>query len=284
MQEWKIGDVRVRAAVEVAIPVPAAGLIAGLSLESAAEHLHWLQPDYVDEAGNVRLAVQSFLVESAGQRIIVDTCFGHGHALPYDLGIDTRPFPATLTATGFGRDDVDVVVCTHLHLDHVGWNVTRADDGAWEPMFPNARYLFGNDEYDHWREDPDPNKANEESVQLLVDAGLARLVANDHEITPEVRLVPTPGHTPGHVSVRIESGGQTALISGDMVHHPVQIARPDWPSVPDYDPEAAMAMRRATFGALADTGVLLLGTHFNAPAGGYVTSAGTGWTWTAHKG
>jgi glyoxylase-like metal-dependent hydrolase (beta-lactamase superfamily II) len=109
-------------------------------------------------------------------------------------------------------------------------------------------------------------------------------VANDHEITPEVRLVPTPGHTPGHVSVRIDSGGQSALISGDMVHHPVQIARPDWPSVPDFDPEAAMAMRRTTFGALADTDVLLLGTHFNDPAGGYVRSADQGWVWAPHEG
>lgn len=284
MQEWKIGDVRVRAAVEVAIPVPAAGLIAELTLESAAEHLGWLQPDYVDEAGNIRLAVQSFLVESGDTRILVDACFGHGHELPYDLGLDTRAFPATLAAAGFGRDDVDVVVNTHLHIDHVGWNVTLADDGSWEPTFPNAEYLFGRVEYDHWANDPDPNKANEESVQLVVDRGLARLVPDDHVITPEVRLVPTPGHTPGHVSVRIESGGQVGLISGDMVHHPVQIARPDWPSVPDYDPEAAMATRRSTFAALADTDVLLLGTHFNEPAGGYVRSAGNGWIWAAHKG
>ena len=283
MQEWKIGDVRVRAAVEVAVPVPAAAMVAELDLESAAEHLGWLQPDYVDADGNIRLAVQSFLVESAGRRIVVDTCFGHGHALPYDLGLDTRHHPATLADAGFGREDVDVVVCTHLHLDHVGWNVIQTANG-WEPMFPNAQYLFGNDEYDHWRGESDPNKANDESVQLLVDAGLARLVANDHEITPEVGLVPTPGHTPGHVSVRIDSGGQSALISGDLVHHPVQIARPDWPSVPDFDPEAAMAMRRTTFATLADTDVLLLGTHFNAPAGGYVRSAGHGWTWAAHKG
>jgi glyoxylase-like metal-dependent hydrolase (beta-lactamase superfamily II) len=283
VQEWKIGEVRVRAALEVGVTVPAAAVVAELDLVSAAEHLGWLQPDYVDDDGNIRLAVQSFLVESAGKRIIVDTCFGHGHALPYDLGIDTRPFPATLAAAGFGSDDVDVVVCTHLHFDHVGWNVVQTDEG-WQPMFPNAQYLFGNGEYDHWREDPDPNKANEESVQLLVDAGLARLVADDHEITSEVRLVPTPGHTPGHVSVRIDSAGQSALISGDMVHHPVQVARPDWPSVPDYDPEAAMATRRTTFAALADTDVLLLGTHFNSPTGGYVRSSGQGWVWAAHEG
>jgi glyoxylase-like metal-dependent hydrolase (beta-lactamase superfamily II) len=283
VQEWKIGDVRVRAAVEVAVPVPAAAMVAELTLESAAEHLGWLQPDYVDADGNILLAVQSFLVESGDRRIVVDTCFGHGHALPYDLGLDTRHHPTTLADAGFGRDDVDVVVCTHLHLDHVGWNVIQTEHG-WEPMFPNAQYLFGSEEYDHWQGESDPNKANDESVQLLVDAGLARLVANDHEITPEVRLVPTPGHTPGHVSVRIDSGGRSALISGDMVHHPVQIARPDWPSVPDFDPEAAMAMRRTTFGALADTDVLLLGTHFNAPTGGYVRSTGAGWTWSAHKG
>lgn len=283
MQEWKIGDVTVRAAVEVAMPTPAAALVAEVNAASVAEHLHWLQPDYLDADCNINLAVQSFLVESAGTRIVVDTCFGHGHALPYEIPIDRRGFPATLAAAGFAPDDVDVVVCTHLHFDHVGWNVTMVD-GTWQPTFPNAQYLFGNDEYDHWNEDPDGNKANDESVQLLVDSGLARLVANDHEITPEVRLVPTPGHTPGHVSVRIESGDQRALITGDMVHHPVQIVHPEWPSVPDYDKPAAMAMRRKMFADLADTGVLLLGTHFNEPAGGYVTSSGQGWTWKPHKG
>jgi glyoxylase-like metal-dependent hydrolase (beta-lactamase superfamily II) len=283
MQEWKIGDVTVRAAVEVAMPTPAFALVAEVNAESVADHLHWLQPDYLDADCNINLAVQSFLVESDGKRIVVDTCFGHGHQLPYDLQIDTTHYPETLAAAGFGLGDVDVVVCTHLHLDHVGWNVTKVGD-RWEPTFPNAQYLFDNEEYDHWNEDPDGNKANDESVQLLVDSGLARLVTNDHEITPEVRLVPTPGHTPGHVSVRIESGGQTALISGDMVHHPVQIVHPEWPSVPDYDPEAAMAMRRTMFGQLADSGVLLLGTHFNRPAGGYIVSTDQGWLWNPHKG
>ena len=174
-------------------------------------------------------------------------------------------------------------MCTHLHFDHVGWNVIRTDDG-WEPTFPNAQYLFGNDEYDHWREDPDPNKANDECVQLLVDAGLTRLVPDDHVITPELRLIPTPGHTPGHVSVRIESRRQAALITGDMVHHPIQIVRPDWRSGPDYDPPAATATRRALFGELADTDVLVLGTHFNAPSGGHVRSVGDGWTWAPAKG
>jgi glyoxylase-like metal-dependent hydrolase (beta-lactamase superfamily II) len=257
--------------------------VVEINADSVADDLHWLQPAYLDADCNINLAVQSFLVESAGRRILVDTCFGHGHQLPYDLPIETRGFPETLAAAGFGRQEVDVVVCTHLHFDHVGWNVIQVD-GGWEPMFPNAQYLFGNTEYDHWSEDPDPNRCNEESVQLLVDSGLTRLVADDHVITPEVRLIPTPGHTPGHVSVQIDSGGSTAIISGDMVHHPVQIVHPDWPSVPDYDREAAMAMRRTMFARLADTDVLLLGTHFNAPAGGHIRSTDRGWTWVAAEG
>lgn len=283
MQEWTIGDVVVRAAVEVAVPTPAAGLLPDLDMAALGDHVGWLRPDYVDDDGNLHIAIQSFLVEAGGTRIVVDTCFGHGHRLPYDLAIETRHHPATLAAAGFGRDDVDVVLCTHLHFDHVGWNVMQVD-GEWQPTFPNAQYLFGNAEYDHWREDPDPNKANDESVQLLVDGGLARLVADDHVITPEVRLIPTPGHTPGHVSVRIESRGQTAIITGDMVHHPIQIVRPDWRSGPDYDPPLATATRRTLFGELADTDVLVLGTHFNAPTGGRIRSAGDGWTWVPAKG
>ena len=283
MQEWTIGDVVVRAAVEEASLIPGPGLLMGMDVAELGDHLHWLQPDYMDGEGNIQLAIQSFLVESSGQRIVVDTCFGDGHQLPYDLPLDTRHYPGMLASVGFGVDDVDVVLCTHLHFDHVGWNTTLVD-GSWQPTFPNAEYLFGAEEYDHWRDDPDPNRCSEECVQTLVDCGAARLVAHDHVITPEVRLVPTPGHTPGHVSVRIESRGQSALITGDMVHHPIQIVRPDWSSGPDYDPETAIATRRQVFSELADTDVLVLGTHFNEPAGGRVRTSGDGLTWAPAKG
>src|SRR5262249_48238282 len=146
---------------------------------------------------------------------------------------------------GFARETVDAVVCTHLHVDHVGWN-TMKDGGRWVPTFPNARYLIGAREYEHWKE------GNREETQQIMadsgapvfDAGLADMVEMDHRISPELWLVPTPGHTPGHVSVAIESKGETAIITGDMMHHPCQIGRPDWSAEFDSDKQASAACRR----------------------------------------
>src|SRR6185295_15252274 len=133
-----------------------------------------------------------------------------------------------LAKAGFAADDVDAVLCTHMHVDHVGWN-TRLVDGAWRPTFSRARYLFGRTEYDHWQAAGDPGERQviADSVQPVIDAGLADWVESDHAVTPEVRLEPTPGHTPGHVSVRIRSGGEEAVITGDLVHHPIQCCAPE---------------------------------------------------------
>ena len=166
-------------------------------------------------------------------------------------------------------------MCTHLHVDHVGWN-TRILDGKWVPTFPHAKYLIGEIEYAHWQADESAGQQQvmSSSVQPIFDAGLAQLVPTDHQISPEVSLVPTIGHTPGHVSVKIESQGQQALITGDFVHNPCQIARPDWTVSFDDDQAAAARCRHRLFRDLVGTDTLVIGTHFAAPTAGKIVADG----------
>jgi glyoxylase-like metal-dependent hydrolase (beta-lactamase superfamily II) len=188
------------------------------------------------------------------------------------------PFLEKLAEAGHPPESVDVVLCTHLHIDHVGWN-TRLVEGRWVPTFPNARYLFGRIELEHWLASAgdEDRRIMADSVRPVLDAGLADAVEPDHVVTGEVRLEPTPGHTPGHVSVRIRSQGREAVITGDLMHHPVQCAEPLWQSHFDVDPDAARATRRRFLEQQADRDVLVLGTHFAAPTAGHVVRAGAAW-------
>jgi glyoxylase-like metal-dependent hydrolase (beta-lactamase superfamily II) len=183
-----------------------------------------------------------------------------------------------LRAAGVDPGSVDLVLCTHLHVDHVGWN-TRLAGGRWVPTFPRARHLFTRREWEHWsaERDPDTRRIMDDSVAPVLDAGLAQLVDVDHRISDELWLEPTPGHTPGHVSVRLRSGDAEAVITGDLMHHPVQMAEPDWGSHFDSDLEEARKTRRAFCERYADTPVMILGTHFNHPTAGRVTRHGSTW-------
>jgi glyoxylase-like metal-dependent hydrolase (beta-lactamase superfamily II) len=185
-------------------------------------------------------------------------------------------FLESLRDAGWSCESVQAVVCTHLHVDHVGWN-TRLEDGRWLPTFPRARYLIGRAEFEHWRSH-DGNEEQQrilgDSVQPIFDAGLADLVEMDHQVSPEIRLIPTPGHTPGHVSVMIESRGERALITGDVLHHPCQFGRPSWSTSFDSSVDAAAAMRLQLFETLVDQPTLVIGTHFASPTAGHVRRDG----------
>ena len=163
-------------------------------------------------------------------------------------------------------------MCTHLHVDRVGWN-TRLIDGIWVPTFPSARYLIGEQEFQYWSE-VDPGTLSEDimgdSIQPVLEAGLVDLVASDHRVCQEVRLEPTPGHTPGHVSIRIESEGEQALITGDCIHHPCQIEQLDWSSSADFDSTAAIETRKRLLAEHSDSQILIIGTHFATPSAGYI--------------
>jgi len=276
---WIIGEVPIICVVEAEMAVPADELVPRAVGDDVARHLSWLQPNYVSEDGLLKLHVQSMLIESDGKRIIVDTCFGNDRQLPYPGFVPLHTdYLERIAAAGFDRNDVDVVLCTHLHFDHVGWN-TMLVDGAWVPTFPHADYLFGRVEYDHWQQHEDYNIDLTDNVEPVVAAGLHRFVETDHRVTSEVELVPTPGHTPGHVSVRIRSNGEEALIGGDMIHHPVQVAEPDWAATPDGDPVWAAATRTEVLRGLADTPTLLIGTHFAAPSAGHIRTDGDAFSW-----
>jgi glyoxylase-like metal-dependent hydrolase (beta-lactamase superfamily II) len=221
------------------------------------------------------------VLETPSKRIIVDTCIGNDKLREMEPWSRLQTtFLTDLEAAGFARESIDAVVCTHLHVDHVGWN-TMLVDGAWVPTFPNARYLIGRAEYDYWKEETageDPATSYFlDSVKPVWDAGLVELVETDHQICDEVSLTPTLGHTPGHVSVRIRSRGQEALITGDFTHHPCQLARPDWAAQVDYDQAASTATRRRVYGELAGSDVLVIGTHFARPCAGHVVADGDAW-------
>jgi len=277
MLRWKIGDVVVTRVLESENASIGDFLLPQATAEALAS-IPWLTPPFVDARGALAFSFQAFLVESGGRRILVDTCVGNDKERPLpEWNKRSGPFPEDLARAGGRRESIDLVVCTHLHIDHVGWN-TMLVAGRWVPTFPNARYLFVRGEWEHWKDQPeDLGPVITDSVRPIVDAGMAELVEPDHPLTDEVRLEPTPGHTPGHVSVRIRSRGEEAVITGDVMHHPCQIARPDWSVVLDHDPAESRVSRRALLEGCAERGTLLIGTHFPAPTAGHVVRDGAGY-------
>jgi glyoxylase-like metal-dependent hydrolase (beta-lactamase superfamily II) len=275
MLQWTIGAVSVTSVTELDDPaIPGTAVIPAATPEAILD-VGWLRPRFADDAGNIRLRIQALVVESEGRRIVVDTCLGNDKPRnnPFFANLQT-PFLDDLTAAGFAPGSVDAVVCTHLHVDHIGWNtVLRGDE--WVPTFPHARYYMSRVDVQHWSTTPSADgDLFGDSVRPVLDAGQAELVDPPFALTGEVTLEPTPGHSPGHMSVRIRSGGREAVITGDVMHHPVQCAQPSWSSTFDSDAAAAEATRRAFLAAHADRDILVLGTHFAAPVGGYVTRVG----------
>ncbi|MGZ5933185.1 MAG: MBL fold metallo-hydrolase [Rhizomicrobium sp.] len=278
MLQWKIGDVSVKRIVEMEVPVKYHPKYAFLpkATPEALKTMPWLYPHFVSDDGALVLSIHALLVEAPGLRLVVDTCVGNDkpRGLTGNLPLST-PFLQHMADAGWNRESVDTVVCTHLHVDHVGWN-TMKDGDKWVPTFPNARYLIGKTEYEHWTKEGDNDQQTilSDSVKPVFDAGLVQLVDMNHRVSPEVRLMPTTGHTPGHVSVVIESKGETAVITGDMVHHPCQFTHPDWPDNFDSDGAAAAVTRHAFVKDFADRPVLVIGTHFAAPTAGHIRKDG----------
>ena len=272
---WNIGAAMITRIVEIEGPSPGTFLFDEATPERLLQH-SWLKPRFLTDDGRTIGSIHAFVVESEGRTIVVDTCVGNDkqRALK-NWHMRQGRFLADFAEAGFLRDNVDTVLCTHLHVDHVGWNTMRVED-RWMPTFPNARYLFGRKEWEHWSAAPEgaDRDVQDDSVRPIFDAGLADLVEMDYRVTDEVRLVPTPGHTPGHVSVRIASRGEEAVITGDLMHHPVQCAEPAWASRFDVDAAAAKRTRLQFLEAHADRPVLVLGTHFATPTAGRIVRDG----------
>jgi glyoxylase-like metal-dependent hydrolase (beta-lactamase superfamily II) len=280
--KWRIGRVTVTKIVELEVTGGSRFILPQATYEEILP-IGWLRPHFADERGRLKMSIHALLVETPDRRIIVDTCLGNdkeNRRIPTWNNLQ-GPFLADLAAAGFPRESIDTVLCTHLHVDHVGWNTMLVDgpDGrkTWVPTFPRARYLMGRVEFAHWREQHDRDDMAAvfaDSVAPITDAGLADLVETDHRICDELKLVPTIGHTPGHVSVAIASDGEEALITGDFMHHPCQIARPHWSSTADSDPDEARRTRERMLGELADRPVLVIGTHFAGATAGRVVRDG----------
>lgn len=272
--EWKVGDIKVTKVVEHELPIPLNGLLEEPPAD-AAEKYPWLAPDFLDAEGNALLSIHGLVIDTGERRILVDTCVGENREdLPLPPpGVN---FISALAAAGYTIDDIDTILCTHLHFDHVGWN-THLVDGAWVPTFPNARYLFARIEWEHWQVTEGGYINVNDTVRPVVEVGLADLVETDHVVCEQVRLVPTPGHTPGHVSVVIESGSERAVITGDMAHHPIQFAEPDLGMVADSERQRAAATRRTFAGERATDHALVIGTHFGGRTAGHVVADGETW-------
>jgi len=273
MNSWQIGNVRITKLQEQELAWNGTMILAQGTADNVKREGEWLQP-FVDKQGKFLVSIHSLLVESEGRRILVDTCVGNDKNRPgfKDWTNLHLPYLATLQKAGFSRESIDTVVCTHLHLDHVGWN-TMLENGRWVPTFPKAKYIMAQREWDHWSEYeglPDFKNSIDDSVRPVVEAGLAELVETTRRLTGEVWLESTPGHTPGHVSVRISSGGENAVITGDMMHNPIQIAHPDWICEFDNDPRLASDTRQKFVERYCDQAVRVLGTHFAGPTGGHI--------------
>lgn len=276
-QVWEVGALRVHRVDETELPEPTGQWLLPDATPDVVRATPGLQPDFATPEGALRLSTHSFAVEAGGLRVLVDTGIGNGktRANPAWHDLNT-PYIERLTAAGFPPESVDLVVLTHLHADHVGWN-TRYEgaggDGTWVPTFPNARYLTARTEWEFWSStELEPARAQmfRDSVHPVRDAGLLDLLDvpdGGAEVAPGVRLLPAPGHTPGQVTAELHSEGHTALVTGDSVHHPVQLAHPHLTTCVDIDPAQAVRTRNRLLAHLDRTPAptLLLGTHFPHP-------------------
>ena len=272
MNQWVVGDVKITRVVEIESLGGSRFILPDATREACLPYA-WMQPHFMDEQGNLQMSVHALVVDTGDRRILVDTCIGNDkeRTVPNWSHLQTH-FLQDLRDAGYPPETIDTVLCTHLHVDHVGWN-TMLVDGQWVPTFPNARYLFAKTEWEHWDANEDESVYGPvlaDSVRPVVEAGLVDLVDVDHRVCEEVCLEPTPGHTPGHVSVHIRSGGAEALITGDCIHHPVQMSRPDWCSSADVDQAQGQKTRESLLERYVDNEILIIGTHFATPTAGRV--------------
>ena len=230
-------------------------------------------------SGRLILPIQSFLLKTPSHVVLVDACVGNdktvrGHP-DWHMRSSGR-FMAGLAAAGVGVGDVDYVLCTHLHTDHVGWN-TRLENGHWVPTFPNAKYLMpAADQQFHQQTGSD---LYTESVLPIIAAGQAENFAADHKLGDDITLIPTPGHTPGHVSLHIHSQGAGAIITGDALHSSAQCWHPDWHFKFDADAHRAVGSRRMLLERACEHHACVLGSHFTLPSVGYVQPLGRAFAW-----
>ncbi|MBT3535566.1 MAG: MBL fold metallo-hydrolase [Rhodospirillaceae bacterium] len=256
--------------------------IPDATLDVIEANRDWLMPRFIEpETLKINLTIQSYILRTPRHTILVDTCVGNHKDRPGRPMFDQLdlPYLADLAAAGVQPEEVDFVLCTHLHVDHVGWN-TRLLDGRWVPTFPNAKYIFARKEYEFWEqrhldgtEGKVPN-VYDDSVLPVMEAGQAVLVDMDHQIDDGMWFEPAPGHTEGNVVLNLQSQGANAVLSGDVMHHPIQLVRPEWSSRACEDVVQSAATRRALIERYVNTDTLIAPAHFASPTMGHIISRG----------
>lgn len=279
----KLGEFELSRVVESEVPfIEPEVFLPDFTSDVLEANVDWLCPQYIDAAsGRLIFAFQSYILRTPRHVILVDTCVGNNKSRPARpmWHMQNGPYLTDLAAAGVQPEQVDFVLCTHLHVDHAGWN-TQLIDGRWVPTFPNARYIFARKEHDFWErryhkgiEGSVPN-IYEDSVLPVMEAGQAVLVDMDHQIDDGVWFEPAPGHTEGNIVINLRSGDATGVLSGDVMHHPLQLVRPEWSSRACEDHALSAVTRQAFIERYADTDTLIAPAHFASPSMGRIHRKG----------
>lgn len=265
------GDVEIAYVEELTLPTSVRWMLEGVDREAVAACAEWMQPHYQNADGYLLQSIHTLVVRTPDHLMLVDTGVGNGKdrsgGIPAFNQLDTD-FLGRLREAGVDPLEVDTVLCTHMHTDHAGWD-THLEGDRWVPTFPSARHLFVEHEWMHWHEVARETEATArllaDSITPVFEAGLVDLVPADHQVSEHVRLVPSHGHSPGHVTVEVTAGGRTVALIGDVMHSPLQAAFPDVKPPLDREQAAPAAARRAVLERYADTDILVLGAHWPWP-------------------
>jgi len=294
--QWKLGTTTITRIEEMTGPMfDPARFFPDFDPAVFDQHRHWLYPDHVDrERGLIIASMHSWLIETRHHKILIDTCIGNDkERMPYQNwhGMQT-PWMDNLKATGITPDEIDFVMCTHLHVDHVGWN-TMLDDGQWVPTFPNASYVFAKQEYEFWKEErdePDPDEFRQVNNQTFDDSvmpimHLAQLIEGETQLIEDLLTIhPAPGHTPGSIAIELNDQGETGVFTGDICHHPIQVVKPEWNSAYCEIPDLARSTRHDILAHCCSTNALMLPAHFGPGHAGHVRDTSEGFTFDFQPG
>ena len=282
--KFSVGDFTIHRIIEQETTfLTAHDALPTLTPELLAENRGWLQKAGALDANDVLiLCFQSYIIKTPHHTILIDSCIGNDKPRPlrpkWNMKTDDA-YMRALAASGFSVNDIDFVMCTHLHVDHVGWN-TRLVNGRWVPTFPNARYVFGKSEFDYWSKENAKAAVAPfaDSVLPVVEANKAEIVNNDFSIGDHIRILPTPGHTPGHVAFTLGRSKDEAVFAGDLIHTPLQLRYPDLSPKFDIDPAQAATTRRSFLERYCDTDTLCCTAHFPSPSTGKIRRHGNGFS------
>jgi glyoxylase-like metal-dependent hydrolase (beta-lactamase superfamily II) len=278
---FKAGNATIHRIIEMECGfTPALEFLPNLTKAMLDENRSWLHPAALDADDNLVLCFQSYVVKTGTHNILIDSCVGNDKertARPLWHKKKDDAFMKGLAAAGLTVNDIDFVLCTHLHVDHIGWN-TRLENGRWVPTFPKARYIFSKTELDFWLDEAKKTDLPQivDSVIPIVEAKACDVVTSDYSLNDLITLIPTPGHTIDHYAVTLGKGGKDAVFTGDLIHTPLQALHPELAMRVDYNPAQGVASRQRFLETYCDTNTLCCFAHFPSPSKGFIKRWGNG--------